>query len=162
MPLCFVVLSSLLSVLHTSGLSSTTGDAFLPHRHEIIAWWPHLIGNACIAFTLNVVIALVVKYSSAVGFILAGITKDAMIVIAGALFLSEHIASIQACGFAIQLIMIGLYSLVKTFPDKFENGIGHGFALLFSDVCGTSSTKLKPELSRDYGAVVNGARKENH
>merc|ERR1719316_547864 len=63
------------------------------------------------------------KQSSAVGFILAGITKDAVIVLAGALIMHESISKVQMVGFAAQLSFIWIWSLVKIYPDKFEGGI---------------------------------------
>jgi len=129
MPLCAVLLGAGMCVLN-----------FFPHEHfltpswaQITQWWPHLLANACVAFALNVIIALFVKHSSAVAFILAGIVKDAMIVATSTLFLNEVVSVIQGIGFCLQLSGILVWSMIKTFPEKFENGILVGFAsLLFN------------------------------
>lgn len=120
MPLCFVLLCSAWGVL-----------AFLwpmekfatPAWSDFQEWWPYLLLNSLVAFTLNVVIALFVKHSSAVAFILAGIVKDAMIVAAGGLLFREVVSTLQVIGFTLQLLFILVWSLTKTFPDRFENGL---------------------------------------
>mmetsp|Transcript_115491 Transcript_115491/g.331492 ORF Transcript_115491/g.331492 Transcript_115491/m.331492 type:complete len:390 (+) Transcript_115491:110-1279(+) len=139
MPLCALVLGSLLLVLIFVWPSA---HLMTPTTVEVIAWAPHLFVNACIAFSLNVAIALFVKSSSAVAFILAGILKDAMIVMSGVLLLREIISIMQAVGFALQLCLILVYTLAKTFPEQFENGIAPGLmAVLFESVHGK---KLPP------------------
>lgn len=126
MPLCAVLLGAGMCVLN-----------FFPHEHfltpswaQITQWWPHLLANACVAFVLNVVIACFIKCASAVAFILAGIVKDAVIVTTSVFFLREVVSLIQAVGFSLQLMAILLWSLIKTFPDKFETGIIMGFVNL--------------------------------
>jgi len=91
-----------------------------PQWHHLVQWWPHLLANACIAFALNVVIALFVKHSSAVAFILVGILKDAMIVAAGGLIFKEVITLVQGIGFFLQLCGIVTWSMMKQFPEMFE------------------------------------------
>jgi len=126
MPLCAVLLGGGICVLN-----AFPHEHFLtPQWHHLEQWWPHLLANACIAFALNVVIAFFIKNASAVAFILAGIVKDAMIVATSALVLREVVTVIQAVGFGMQLVAIFLWSMLKTFPDRFEAGIFlgiHGF-----------------------------------
>merc|ERR1719498_1486628 len=99
MPLCAVILFGGMCVL-----TAFPHEHFLvPQWHHLEQWWPHLLANACIAFALNVVIALFIKHASAVSFILAGIVKDAMIVATSALFLNEVISVLQGIGFILQL-----------------------------------------------------------
>lgn len=123
MPLCFCVLGSILLTLlyiHPSEHLKT------PEWSDIIAWWPMLAANATLAFGLNVAIALFMKQSSAVGFILAGIVKDAVIVLAGVTILQEPISPLQMVGFVFQLILIWIWSMMKIFPDRFEKGMWSG------------------------------------
>jgi hypothetical protein len=116
MPLCAIILGVGYGVL----LAFPHEHFMTPQMHHLEQWWPHLLLNACIAFALNVAIALFIKYSSAVAFILAGILKDAMIVAAGGILLKEVITLIQCFGFCLQLIGIFLWGMMKNFPEKFE------------------------------------------
>jgi len=145
MPFCFLFLCGLLVFL----VVHPTTHFATPQLSEIVHWSPHLFANAMLAFALNVVIALFVKHSSAVAFILAGIVKDAMIVATGGLLLREVISVIQGVGFTMQLSGILLWSLLKIFPQKFENGIAAGMADL---ICGS-----KPVVGKDaqqcYGST---------
>jgi len=136
MPLCAVLLAA--------GMCALT---FFPHEHFLVPdlhhveqWWPHLLANACVAFVLNVVIALFVKHSSAVAFILAGIVKDAMIVATSFIVLREVITVIQGVGFGLQLAGICLWSMIKTFPDRFEAGILPGIGSLLFNIDPVKST----------------------
>merc|ERR1719265_906960 len=126
MPLCAVCLGAGMGVL----VAFPHSHFLTPELHHLYSWWPHLLANACIAFLLNVVIAMFVKHSSAVAFILAGIVKDAMIVAAGGFLLNEVVTVIQFIGFGLQLAAILLWSLMKIFPDKFNDGILAGFGAL--------------------------------
>jgi len=130
MPFCAVILAAGLGLLNLF-----PHEHFLvPGWHHLVLWWPHLLANACLAFVLNVVIALFVKHSSAVAFILAGIVKDAMIVAVSAFFLREVVTAIQTVGFGLQLVAIVLWSMIKTFPDRFEAGLVPGFASLIFNI----------------------------
>jgi len=151
MPLCALIL----------GVGICALTAF-PHSHfmtpswvQLVQWWPHLLANACIAFLLNVVIALFVKHSSAVAFILAGIVKDVMIVSAGAFLFREFITLLQVVGFSLQLAGILVWSMIKTFPDRFDAGIVAGFS---SFIFGTEPMKGKVPLGKgQYGSTSDGA-----
>jgi hypothetical protein len=99
-----------------------------PHFH---AWWPYLILNSLVAFALNVVIALFIKHTSAVPFILAGMVKDVCIVTVGATLFHEHISVLQVFGFSLQMCGILLWSIVKTFPQNFEDGMLNGMMRTF-------------------------------
>lgn len=142
MPLCAIIL----------GIGICTLTAFphshfmTPQWHDLQQWWPHLLANACIAFALNVVIALFVKHSSAVAFILAGIVKDAMIVVAGGVLLREVITMVQYFGFAMQLFAIFFWSMFKTFPDRFDSGF----------VAGMSSFLFDAEAVKDKAGLAKG------
>lgn len=151
MPLCAVFLAGGMVALN-----------FFPHEHFLVpelhhmqAWWPHLLANACIAFVLNVVIALFIKYAAAVAFILAGILKDAMIVAVSAFFLREVVTGIQTFGFGLQLLAICLWSMLKTFPEHFDNGIiaGVGSLIFRLPIAGKGHGEKTP-----YGSIEEGTK----
>lgn len=116
---------------------------------KLAEWMPFLALNILVAFSLNVVIALFIKNTSGVAFILAGVAKDVMIVIAGALFFHENVSMMQTVGFSMQLCGVFTWSLVKTFPEKFKDGLLPGFASIFraSDVAAAQKESAK------YGAT---------
>jgi len=146
MPLCALILGAGICVL----VAFPHSHFMTPQWHHLEQWWPHLFANACIAFMLNVVIALFVKHSSAIAFILAGIVKDAMIVTVGATFLREVITMIQAVGFGLQLAAILLWSVIKTFPERFDAGLIAGLtSLVFND----DEAKGKSPRAKAYGST---------
>mmetsp|Transcript_144271 Transcript_144271/g.402095 ORF Transcript_144271/g.402095 Transcript_144271/m.402095 type:complete len:397 (+) Transcript_144271:91-1281(+) len=104
----------------------------VPTWSDIVKWWPLLMANACLAYALNISSALFIKHSSPVAFILAGIVKDAAIVLSGVFFLHEAISRLQACGFALQLSLILVWTTMKTFPDQFEEGVIPGLLAMVS------------------------------
>merc|ERR1719498_586246 len=118
-PLSFVLLMTPLctTVLFVKLLIFQFHDHVWDH---FVIWWPVLLGNAILAFFLNVVIACFIKHSSAVAFILAGIIKDVCIVLASTMIFNEHVTTLQCIGFTLQLLGIFVYSIMKTFPEKFE------------------------------------------
>jgi hypothetical protein len=129
MPLCFCVLGSILCTLV---FVHPVEHIAIPRWADILPWWRVLAANAALAFVLNVTIALFMKRSSAVGFILAGIAKDAVIVFGGVIAMDESMSRIQLFGFISQLCLIWLWSLMKLFPEKFEGGISKGLMRLTS------------------------------
>lgn len=155
MPLCALILGVALFPL----VLWPNPHLMTPSWADLVLWSPYLFLNAGVAFCLNVVIALFIKYSSAVAFILAGMAKDAMIVCSGVFIMKEIITTLQAVGFALQLGLICLYTMTKTFPDQFEKGMLHGIgAVLFgmdsaSPPQKAAATKQTP---RDYGAFEEG------
>lgn len=155
MPLCFVVLSNLLFVL----LFVWPNEHFpTPQWSDMVAWWPHLLANACLAFSLNVVIALFVKHSSAVAFILTGILKDSMIVCAGGLLLHEVVSLLQVLGFTLQLCTILTWSLMKTFPQQFEDGVLPGLCSVILGYHGAWPLMGARGKDPGYGAADGGLR----
>jgi len=157
MPLCAMILgSALLWLVYVQ----PSQHLMTPTWADLATWWPHLLVNACVAFTLNVVIALFIKYSSAVAFILAGMVKDAMIVCSGVLLLSEVISGMQGIGFFLQLALILVYTMTKTFPEQFEDGVVSGFRAVFSGEATKQSAASKVKTAgpgeRDYGAFEEG------
>jgi len=81
-------------------------------------WWPWLIPNACLAWVLNIAVALVIKECSAVTFVLAGLVKDMAIVAASVLVFGELVVLQQVIGFAICLGGIFVWSQLRVNPDS--------------------------------------------
>mmetsp|Transcript_103445 Transcript_103445/g.194594 ORF Transcript_103445/g.194594 Transcript_103445/m.194594 type:complete len:373 (+) Transcript_103445:101-1219(+) len=124
MPLCFLVLGAMyfcLVFVHPLETLQT------PKWKDLQIWWPVLLANSCVAFSLNLTIAMFMKYSSPISFIIAGILKDTCIVCVGATMLGEQVSSMQVAGFGLQLVFIGVWSIMKLFPAQFEGGIIAGF-----------------------------------
>lgn len=90
----------------------------IPPWQKIVEYKVLLIANGFVAFAMNVSHALFIKNSSAITFILVGIIlKDVMIVLWGALFLGEPLSRLQGLGFALQLVGIVVWSLLKIFQE---------------------------------------------
>jgi len=116
-PLVFMVLSCLLVFLLVA-LPTSPEALLLPNWSVLRTHVWLLLGNACLAFCMNVVHALFMKNSSAITFILTGVLlKDVLIVLAGAAFLGDAISSMQIWGFGMQLVSILLWSLMKANPS---------------------------------------------
>lgn len=151
MPLCFLILSTVLGALvfiYPMKMFETPSWADMAH------WWPLLLANSLVAFALNVIIAFFVKSSSAIAFILAGILKDVMIVAAGGLLFQEAISLQQVLGFTLQCLFILLWSLVKTFPDRFKAGVFVGMWSLCKGQVSISNTAAKTPSAGSYGTVA--------
>lgn len=127
MPLCLLFLGSMFFCLvYVHPLETLQTPAW----KDVVHWAPVLLANCCVAFSLNLTIALFLKYSTPISFILAGIAKDACIVSAGATFLGEMVSTVQVAAFALQLGLIWVWSMMKIFPEHFENGVISGFGSL--------------------------------
>jgi len=97
------------------------GVAFTWHGEiwtRLQEWWPVLIPNACMAWVLNIAVALVIKECSAVTFVLAGLVKDMAIVGASVLVFGEVVLLQQVIGFGICLGGIFVWSQLRTGPDS--------------------------------------------
>jgi len=135
LPLCFGVL--VISLLLISGLEMAgvqhIGVIRSPQWADIVAAAPLLFLNALAAFSLNVSIALFIKRTSAVAMVLAGIVKDCTVVLISLVLFSESISRNQALGFSMQLVGVFMWSLMKQFPDQFEqHGLLGGLVAVFS------------------------------
>jgi hypothetical protein len=158
MPLCFFVLAFMylcLGYLHPLEHLKT------PAWSDIVTWWPILAVNACVAFALNLAIALFMKNSSAVAFILAGIAKDAVIVLSGFVIMHEPVSMLQATAFAFQLLLIWIWSMMKFFPDKFENGVMAGLVAMANSVAKKNSSFAidSDDAVSNYGSSGNCERR---
>lgn len=150
MPLCLLTLSSVLSVLV---YFSPTPTHYMPPASLIITWAPSLALNAMLAFSLNVAIALLVKHSDAVIFVLAGILKDVFIVAVASVALEEHVSALQFVAFTVQVITICIYTAAKTYPDKFEAGILPGLSWVAFGTEVPDTEKAQIAVGKGYGTA---------
>jgi hypothetical protein len=81
-------------------------------------WWPLLLPNACMAFALNVTAAVIIKECSAMTFMLTGLVKDMIIVLASAGIFGELVVPQQYLGFVICLTGILFWSHMRMDPDS--------------------------------------------
>mmetsp|Transcript_3603 Transcript_3603/g.7882 ORF Transcript_3603/g.7882 Transcript_3603/m.7882 type:complete len:373 (+) Transcript_3603:88-1206(+) len=137
-PLSYVLITSPLSavllviVLCISvPIADKPRDMELPHWSELRQYAPLLVADAILAFCLNVSIALVIKYTSPISYVMCQLAKDVVAVILS-VQIGETVAPMQALGFMIQLLCVGMWSLMRSNPAEFEGGFKAGFqALLF-------------------------------
>mmetsp|Transcript_34979 Transcript_34979/g.74535 ORF Transcript_34979/g.74535 Transcript_34979/m.74535 type:complete len:381 (-) Transcript_34979:8-1150(-) len=160
-PGCLCLLGCLLGFLYMHPVESMA----VPRWSDVAEWWPLLLANACVAYALNIVSSMFIKHSSPVAYILAGIVKDASIVFAGVLCLRESISKLQAFGFALQLSLIFVWTLMKTYPESFEDGILPGLqTLLVRAPKLTTAPEVRSELvsseARSGGSGAYGAMEE--
>lgn len=105
--------------------------------HNIMAaykeMWPVLLGNACLAFCLNVTVAQCIKQLSAVGYLLCGIVKDTAIIVTSTWLLGESLTLQQQVGFTMALSGVALYSLYKQNIALFhEDSLVDGFRRVYA------------------------------
>lgn len=124
MPVCCAALFFALGWIAFIGLLGfSVPHLTLPAFADFQRNWGLLLVNALLAFSLNVVVAAFMKHTSPVSVILVGITKDVVIVFFNVMFMHESITQTQTVGFVMQLVFVGLWSAMKTFPKHFEAGI---------------------------------------
>lgn len=149
MPLCLITLSAALGLLVYFSPNPTH---YMPPGDLILQWMPMLIANCCVAFSLNVAMAFLVKYSDAVVYMLSGILKDVFIVAVASVVLSEEVSAIQWAAFAVQCLTILVYSAQKTYPDKFDTGIIDGMKFVLFSIEPPESTKVSKD-ALSYGSA---------
>lgn len=81
--------------------------------------WPLLLLNGLNAFFLNVTISTLIKHTSAMTFMLAGIVKDILIVMSSSYLFGNSVAFQQYVGFGVATCGIVLWSLMKMAPESF-------------------------------------------
>lgn len=87
---------------------------------DYVAWWPHLVGNACAALVLNVAVALFISKTSAIGYIVVGILKDIVLVVSDVVFSGTRISELQIAAFSLQILFVAHYSFFKSFAKQWE------------------------------------------
>jgi len=85
---------------------------------DYLAWWPHLAANAITALALNIVIALFISKTSAVGFIAVGIVKDIVLVVSDVMIQGTYLSRLQIAAFSMQIMFVVHYSFFKTFSRQ--------------------------------------------
>jgi len=83
---------------------------------DFAAQWMYLIPNGCLAFTMNVAVSMLIKECSALAFVLAGLVKDAVIVVLGALYMGEIVVEQQYVGFVVCLTGVFFWSYCRVDP----------------------------------------------
>merc|ERR1719201_3243627 len=137
-PLCLVSLSVGLVVFWQAGIVAKAQE------HAV-----HLLFNGFNAFALNVSVAVVIRFASGVGFVLAGVIKDVAIVACAALIFGALITPLQIIGFSIAVSGVLIHSVVRSNEEK---AVKHGVLRTFSSVvlgC--------PQLEEKYGKAERSA-----
>merc|ERR1712224_3250 len=106
-PLCLVAVSTAIMYMWTPMI-----------LQDAKACWLHLLANSFIAFLLNHSVASLLRISSGLTMVLAGIVKDICIVSLAAIAFGTHLEHIQIVGFIIAIIGIFAHSMVKSFPEE--------------------------------------------
>jgi len=114
-PLTYTMFMAPVSLLFLSMGVAWTWDPAVVAAAQ--ANWHYLLPNACLAYGLNLIIAMVLKNCSAMGFILAGMVKDIVIVVVSSHLFGDYIAGMQYFGFAVTLAGCGCWSLLKLMPN---------------------------------------------
>jgi len=132
-PICGVLLGFLaLILLHLPAEYAMEGMT-MPSSAQLRLWAPWLIADSLLAFCLNVSIAALIKYSGPMTYLMCQLLKDVLAVLGGVLALQEAVTYMQFVGFTLQILVVFLWSMAKTFPREFESGVTTGVFFLLSD-----------------------------
>lgn len=121
MPLSAAVLASVI-MLNQIGLPIGGTGILSPSVSEIATNWKLLSLNILLAFAVNVLNALFIKYSSALAMVLASLVKNIVIVIFSASVMHEVVSARQWFGFALQLWGIAAFALLRTLDARASEG----------------------------------------
>eukprot|EP00931_Biecheleriopsis_adriatica_P062274 TRINITY_DN3750_c0_g2_i1.p1 TRINITY_DN3750_c0_g2~~TRINITY_DN3750_c0_g2_i1.p1 ORF type:complete len:372 (+),score=61.64 TRINITY_DN3750_c0_g2_i1:100-1116(+) len=80
---------------------------------DFYAHYPLIVANASLAFLLNVMIAVILKRLSALAFVVIGLTKDIVIVLASSIVFGDTVSMMQRYSFGITLFGIYLWANLK-------------------------------------------------
>eukprot|EP00927_Polykrikos_kofoidii_P008097 TRINITY_DN1334_c0_g1_i4.p1 TRINITY_DN1334_c0_g1~~TRINITY_DN1334_c0_g1_i4.p1 ORF type:complete len:360 (-),score=43.61 TRINITY_DN1334_c0_g1_i4:16-1095(-) len=152
-PLCFVLL------VPVAVLSEMPEDIGAWLRHVgLKVGYGHLAMNGLMAFALNVASVLLIQQTSAVVYILCGISKDILIVSGSALLLGQEISFQQMVGYTIALGGVQAFNWVGRAPEKLRGiGISGAINLLFSKQASSSEAVATQELE-----VIGAGQDERH
>jgi drug/metabolite transporter (DMT)-like permease len=120
-PVCFLVLAV--------GIITTWDHDVIT---DLAVWWPYVIPNACLAFCLNVAATQVIKETSAMGYIIAGVVKDVVLVVFSWAVFHDSITREQWISFTVTLAGVFFWSFMKVCPEHtlvkcFETVLGVGW-----------------------------------
>mmetsp|Transcript_90228 Transcript_90228/g.254578 ORF Transcript_90228/g.254578 Transcript_90228/m.254578 type:complete len:374 (+) Transcript_90228:118-1239(+) len=135
-PLCFVFLVLSMGVINFLPGGLEGRGMTLPTGSVVWSWWPHLVANSCVAFGMNVSIALLIKNTSPMCYIFSQLTKDIVMVVVSVVFLKAWVTGMQTIGFTFQLIAIFLWALSQIFARQFAGGFICGLRFVLSDALG--------------------------
>jgi len=99
-----------------------------------------LVINCAMAVVLNILVATVIKKTSAVVFTLGGIVKDMGVVAASALMFTTPITRMMMCGYLVSVWGICMYKIYKDNLELFKQV---GFLQGMSAVGGRAKLKLQ-------------------
>mmetsp|Transcript_100126 Transcript_100126/g.258800 ORF Transcript_100126/g.258800 Transcript_100126/m.258800 type:complete len:386 (-) Transcript_100126:103-1260(-) len=122
-PVCFLLLGSLMLLLVLLPPGALGAGLALPTAAKLQEFAPLLAANCALAFALNVSIALLIKNTSAVSYIFCGVLKDILAVLVSVVILHESISPMQCVSFSMQILAVVVWSLLKSKPENFENGL---------------------------------------
>lgn len=123
-PVVLLLTASLL-IIHQAGVDLMIVE--MPPWQRFFDNRKMLLASAVLAFALNLSIAIFLRFSSALSFAIVGIIKDIVVVVSSTLLLGDHISKGQTVSFSFQVLLVLLWTLIKTFPREFENGLVEGF-----------------------------------
>eukprot|EP00448_Togula_jolla_P008893 CAMPEP_0170597172 /NCGR_PEP_ID=MMETSP0224-20130122/15562_1 /TAXON_ID=285029 /ORGANISM="Togula jolla, Strain CCCM 725" /LENGTH=289 /DNA_ID=CAMNT_0010921619 /DNA_START=255 /DNA_END=1124 /DNA_ORIENTATION=+ len=114
-PLTYTMFMAPVSLMFLSmGVAWTWDPAVVDAVRE---HWIFLLPNALLAYALNLIIAMVLKNCSTMGFILAGMVKDIVIVVVSSHLFGDPVSRMQFMGFTVTLAGCGAWSLLKLMPN---------------------------------------------
>merc|ERR1712224_230364 len=131
-PLCGILLALCAGLLAHLPSDNQMHGMGMPSAAQLRLWAPWLLASSLIAFCLNVTIATMIKFAGPMAYLMSQLVKDVLAVLGGVLALRETVTGLQVLGFAVQLMVVFLWSMAKTFPCEFDNGLGNGVAFLLS------------------------------
>jgi len=132
-PICGVLLSFLAIALVYLPAEYAIEGMTMPSFAQLRLWAPWLIADSLLAFCLNVSVAALIKYSGPMTYLMCQLLKDVLAVLGGVLVLQEAVTYMQFVGFTMQILIVFLWSMAKTFPVAFESGLTPGVFFLLSD-----------------------------
>jgi len=83
---------------------------------DFLDWWRYLLPNMLLAYSLNLLIAQVVRDCGAIGFVISGLVKDICVVIASSIAFGDIITPPQRTGFVVALSGCAVWSILKLRP----------------------------------------------
>lgn len=107
-----------LAPISTSILLVVTACTWKPEIFvHFLQFWHLILPNACLAFVLNVSIAVLIKECGAVTLILSGLIRDMGLVLISIFFFGESATPQQFVGFAVCLAGVGFWSVMRIDPN---------------------------------------------
>lgn len=69
--------------------------------------------SAALGFAVNIATFLVIKTTNSVTLKVCGTARNAGLVVWSALFMGEHVSTLEACGYSVSLLAFGVYNWLK-------------------------------------------------